>query len=291
MTTILILGSAPPGLLDPRLEDERRRLEQALEGTPFMPAHSFDFDATQLSELLRRHTPEIVHFIGHGSRDGELIVRGEASGAAVIDADAFAGMLGNFSEFVRCVFLNACFTNMQAEQLARKIEVVVAASGELDAEAGLLAATSFYRTLASGESVQRAYAIALRETPLRGQIAPQLTLRTRDGVNPDEVFIPSGPEPDPRLALIAALTKLLHEWFTLDMLKRDLRRIGMGSELNLEAAHLRIAEEAAILMVTGGRRFGASWFDWHINDAREYRDFARMRAFKHVKRLWIHSHR
>jgi hypothetical protein len=130
-----------------------------------------------VTRALLQLRPEIVHFSGHGTPDGALCFEDEAGRVSPADPLVLARMFEQFSEHVRCVVLNACYSAAQAHAIANCIDYVIGMSDTLNDEAGIAFAVGFYQALAAGSSYEKAYELGCRQIGLRGlpgELTPKL---------------------------------------------------------------------------------------------------------------------
>jgi hypothetical protein len=102
---------------------------------------------------LRRFQPTIVHFCGHGSKDG-VLMRGEGGAVHVVTGAALAQTLQGRG--VDLVVLNACYSDDQATALASKVGTVIGTRSELDDEAAIRFSGVLYRVLLEGGTLGEA---------------------------------------------------------------------------------------------------------------------------------------
>lgn len=168
---ILFLGANPQDTTKLRLDQEVRDITSALRQARYR--ESFDLRqqwAVRVSDLQRallEHQPQILHFSGHGSRENALYLEDDSGAARPVSGLALAQLLVAFKE-VRCVVLNACYSQGQAMAIAEKIDCVVGMSIQIGDEAAICFATSFYQALGYGRDVQSAFDLGCNEILLRG---------------------------------------------------------------------------------------------------------------------------
>jgi len=168
---ILFLTANPFGTDRLRTDEEARAIDQALRQAEF---RNFDIVVHQavriddLQELLLRHRPDIVHFSGHGSAANELILQDANGNAVPVSGKALHALFTSLKDQIRCVVLNACYTDEQARSLAEVIDCVVGINPDLTDEASIQFATAFYRALGYGLSVQEAFHLGQVQIELAG---------------------------------------------------------------------------------------------------------------------------
>jgi hypothetical protein len=158
--TILFLAANPRRTDRLRLDEEVRtideRLRQAQYRDRFNLEQQWALRTGDILDAMLRYRPDIVHFSGHGSADGALIFE-DAVGAAKPVSAAALGVLFHALEGVRCVVLNACWSDTHATQVAEEVDCVIGMSRSVSDDAAIGFAAGFYRSLGEGLSVGRAY--------------------------------------------------------------------------------------------------------------------------------------
>lgn len=143
---------------------------------------------------LRRVTPQVVHFSGHGFADGAgIVLQSDADAYHRVTPDALLAVFQSFAPQPRLVVLNGCHTDASARALACVIEAAIGVRGQLDDALACTFAAEFYAALAAAESVQRAFEQARETVRMRD---PSFTpkLRLRAGPNAAPIFIVPPPE-------------------------------------------------------------------------------------------------
>jgi len=189
---ILFLAANPKDTQRLRLDEELRSIEQALQRTAFR--EGFDIKqhwAVRIAELqnyLLRHKPDIVHFSGHGSPSNELILEDLSGKSRAVPAKALGRLFSVLKDNIRCVVLNACYSELQAQEIAKSIDCVIGMSKQIDDKSAIGFASAFYQALGFGRDVQTAFNLGLIQIDLQDldeKDAPQLIAAR---CNPGEVF-------------------------------------------------------------------------------------------------------
>jgi len=211
-TTQLQLGA--------EVRDIRRELTMSGLGETFDLVTELAVRPSDLQNLLLSHSPHILHFSGHGSKQSaelpppgtttrsvsrefleENAPEGASSGLLLQDAkgssvylrpDVLLALLGILKRDMplRCVVLNACFTAEQAAAITEHIDCVVGTEREIDDESAIAFTTAFYRAIAYGKNVADAFALGRLEIALRrlaGENVPKLFCRR--GISAENVFV------------------------------------------------------------------------------------------------------
>ncbi|MEK6300528.1 MAG: tetratricopeptide repeat protein [Acidobacteriota bacterium] len=140
-----------------------------------------------LQAALLRHQPDIVHFSGHGSPSGGIILENETGKRQVVSREALADLFRILKDNLRVVVLNACYAKDQAQALTGTIDFTIGMSAAIDDRAAIVFAAHFYQSLAFGRSVKEAFELAVNELCIEGfdvALAPELLVR--DGANAAE---------------------------------------------------------------------------------------------------------
>lgn len=159
--TILFLGANPLDTVRLRLDKEIREIGEGLRRA----AHRDSFVleqrwAVRFRDLRRAVTevkPRIVHFSGHGTEVGGLVIEDEEAQATLVPPKALKEFFSLFSTSVECVVLNACYSSGQAEAIAQHIKYVIGMPEQLGDTAAIEFAVGFYDTLGAGDDYVRAY--------------------------------------------------------------------------------------------------------------------------------------
>ena len=135
-TRILFLAANPRNTDPLRLGEEVETVDRRLRGADFRD--SFELvqhhavRRTDLSDHLLRYTPHIVHFAGHGSTGGKVVLEDRRGNAKTVPREALSRLFRILKDNIRCVVLNACLTEAQAEGIVQEIDCVVGMSREIE---------------------------------------------------------------------------------------------------------------------------------------------------------------
>ena len=158
---ILFLAANPNGTERRRLDEEIRRIELALERAKrreqFKIIQKWAVTDDDLRRALLDHEPEVVHFSGHGGGSQGLAFVDSQGRLLVISGDSLARLFEQFADHLRCVILNACFSEVQAKVISRHIEIVVGMSQDIGEEASIKFSEGFYDALGAGRDFEKAY--------------------------------------------------------------------------------------------------------------------------------------
>lgn len=153
-TKILVMAANPESEARLRLGEEMREIEAGLRSAKrrdsFELIPRLAVRPRDLQQALVGEQPQIVHFCGHGSRAGDLVLEDDFGRANAVTPEALAELFELCSHFVECVVLNACHTRIQADAIARHIPYVVGMDKAIGDRAAIRFAVGFYDALGAG---------------------------------------------------------------------------------------------------------------------------------------------
>jgi hypothetical protein len=193
VNTILFLSASPTNADRLACEREVKAIRECLERAEhrdrFRLVEEWAVTPGDLVRHFVRYRPAIVHFSGHGARGGRLVLENERGEAApVLPASLGKLFQARRGKGIRCVLLNACYAIDQAAALAEHVDCVLGIQGVVPDPTAIAFARGFYTTLAGGESVADAAALARVQADLQALPSPDvLQLLTRPGVLAEDI--------------------------------------------------------------------------------------------------------
>lgn len=187
---VLFLAASPTDAARTTFGEELRKIgarvraakhRDAVELLPHLAVQPGD-----LQMLLLQEEPHVVHFSGHGSPKGELGLQAADGTTARVSSSALVGLLRILKDNIKVVVLNACYSEVQAQEASQHIDFVVAMASGVSEEGAVELAGAFYQALAYGRSVAQAFELARSELDLHGFVrdAAGIRLLVRDGADP-----------------------------------------------------------------------------------------------------------
>ena len=177
---ILILAAIPHGL---RLDIEMREIEEAIRRSIKRDLFEIRIRTAVRPQDIRRaiaeEEPQIVHFCGHGLEDGSLLLEDEERNNKPVSPEALASLFELHAEYVKCVLLNACYSEKPAVAISQYISYVIGMNNPIKDRASIALARGFYDGLSykiseNQDVFQRAFdeaVLAVKlENPTQGQI-------------------------------------------------------------------------------------------------------------------------
>ncbi|MBD2025820.1 CHAT domain-containing protein [Leptolyngbya sp. FACHB-711] len=161
MRTILILSSNPKGTSVLDLDREIRDIREGLRRSPNRNQFQIEVRGAVRPIDLRRslldEKPQIVHFCGHGSGEGGLVLETDRGEAQLVESVALAELFAEFATQVECILLNACYSEVQANALIQHINYVIGMNREIPDAAAIAFSIGFYDGIGAGKSIEEAY--------------------------------------------------------------------------------------------------------------------------------------
>jgi hypothetical protein len=162
--TILVLAANPKNTPPLRLDQEIREIDNGLQRAQkrdeFILKQKLAVRPIDVRRAVLDYKPDIVHFCGHGSGEEGIAFEDENGQAKLVGAYALAGFFELFADKVECVILNACYSEVQAEAIAKHIPYVIGMRQAIGDSAAIEFAVAFYDALGAGEDIEFAYKLA-----------------------------------------------------------------------------------------------------------------------------------
>lgn len=167
---ILFLAANPTDTARLQLYKEIRKIDNTLQSAEFR--NRFDLrqhwavQITELQSFFLRHKPDIVHFSGHGSKTSEIILEDELGESHPVPIRALSQLFETLKDNVRCVVLNACYSEQQAKAIADHIDCVIGMSTAIDDVTAISFSKALYRALGFGRDMKTAFELACSQIDL-----------------------------------------------------------------------------------------------------------------------------
>jgi len=209
----LFLAANPSNTTPLKLDEEFRAITQKVRASEYRDVLSlvsaWAVRADDLLQAFNEHKPQVVHFSGHGSKKGEIILLDTYGDARTVSTAALKALFRTFSSNIRVVVLNACYSQIQANAIIRVIECAVGMSDAINDMAAIIFASSFYRAIGFGHSIQRAFDEGITALLLEGYPDADLPqLLCRSGVDASQIFLISSQNSSPTLVESSASINL-----------------------------------------------------------------------------------
>lgn len=193
--TVLFLAANPVAIKPLRLDEEARSIQEKIRLSEYRDCVCFESRwATRSSDILQainETNPTIVHFSGHGTDTGELVLLNPDGSPKLVTKEAISMAMSTASDTIRLVVFNACFSEIQAKNVVDHVESAIGMSTSIGDEAACVFAAQLYSSIGFGHSLQTSFKQAIAALMLEGipeDATPQLYVK--DGVDPvDMIFV------------------------------------------------------------------------------------------------------
>ncbi len=143
-----------------------------------------------LLQGLNQHRPHIVHFSGHGSSTGEIILVDNSGSPKAVSTQALKALFTTLKDNIRVVLLNACYSDIQAKAIVEVIDCVIGMNEAIGDQAAITFAASFYRAVGFGRSIKDAFDQGKTALLLEGipeENTPELVVKA--GNDPSQIVL------------------------------------------------------------------------------------------------------
>lgn len=148
-----------------------------------------------LLQTLNQHKPQVVHFSGHGTPDGQIMLVGKNGKPTPVTARTLQDLFTTLKDNIQLVVLNACYSEIQARAITRVIDCAIGMNAPVGDNAAILFAASLYRAIGFGRSIEDAFKqgkLAVSLNDLEGENTPELI--PRRGVKPAHIILVNEPQ-------------------------------------------------------------------------------------------------
>lgn len=157
---ILILSANPKTTARLRLDEEVREIEEGLRRSKwrdhFEIKSKWAVGIRDLRRAILDEEPNILHFCGHGKKDG-IMVEDEMGLAVLVNQNALTNLFKLFEDKIETVLLIACFSQFQSKAISKHIENVIGMKRDISDKAAIEFSVGFYDALGAGKSVEEAF--------------------------------------------------------------------------------------------------------------------------------------
>jgi hypothetical protein len=168
---ILFLAANPKDSTRLRVDEEIREIETALklskERDNFILSSKWAVTPAILQQAILDENPDVVHFSGHGTGTG-ILLEDRSGNSKIVSESALESLFELFSENIKCVILNSCYSEVQAKAIAKNIRYVIGMDDSISDETAIIFSVGFYRALGSGKDVEFAFRLGINAIQLQG---------------------------------------------------------------------------------------------------------------------------
>ncbi len=200
---VLFLASNPIGTSTLSLDKELRLITRKIRSSEYRDAIDLipclATQADDLLDYLNQYRPDILHFSGHGSPDGEILLMDQDGSPMPVSPQALKQLLEDSKDKIRLVLLNACYTSGPTEAIQEVIDYAIGMTTGISDDAARSFAAQFYSSLAYGHDIPSAF----------DQAAANLSITNASEMNLPELKIRPGAPIFPATACVTNQENLL----------------------------------------------------------------------------------
>ena len=198
---ILFLGSNPDIIYQDgteqsklKLDKEAREIKEAL--TKSLNRDSINFETrwavrtSDLFQAINEVNPTIIHFSGHGTDLGEIVLQDNNDKPKLVDIESIIKLIEASTDNLRLVVFNNCFSSVFAENVSEIVEASIGMNSSISDEAAIIFASQLYSAIGFGNSLEKSFNQAKARLLLEG-IKEELTpeLYVNENFQSSEIFI------------------------------------------------------------------------------------------------------
>ncbi len=191
---VLFLAANPTGTIRLKLDEEIWAITQQIRGSQYRDVlelnSAWAVRPDDLLQTLNEYKPHIVHFSGHGSGTGEIILVDRNGVPKSVSARAIKTLFTTLKDNIQIVILNACYSRSQAKAITEVVDCAIGMNDAIGDEAAIVFAASFYRALGFGRSAQEAFDQGKAALLLEGipeENTPELLMK--QGIDPSQIML------------------------------------------------------------------------------------------------------
>jgi len=170
---VVFLAASPSGQDRLRLDKEVREIDASLRNSAlrskFQLEQCWAVRASDFQSALLRYRPHIIHFSGHGTKSGELVVENDFGDSTPVPPAGLGRLFGILQDRVKCVVLSACNSRQQADEIAKYVDYVIGMSDSIDDESAIIFSKAFYEALGYGQTFRKAFELGKNAIELHNQ--------------------------------------------------------------------------------------------------------------------------
>lgn len=185
---ILFIGANPDIILEDgteqsklKLDKETREIQEAIVKS--LNRDSIHFETrlavrtSDLFQAINEVNPTIIHFSGHGTDTGKLVLQDNTDNPKFVDIEVIVKMIEASTDNLRLVVFNNCFSSSFAENVSEIVEASIGMNNSISDEAAIVFASQLYSAIGFGNSLEKAFNQAKARLLLEGineDLTPEL---------------------------------------------------------------------------------------------------------------------
>lgn len=194
--TVLFMASNPVDTSALRLDEEVRTIQEKIRLSEYRDSINFEtrwaVRSSDILQAINETNPTIVHFSGHGSKNGDLVLENPDGSHKLVSKEVITAAMATSSDTIRLVVFNACFSQSQAENIVTNIDSAIGMSTSIGDKAACVFAAQLFSSIGFGRSLKSSFdqaIVALSLADIPEENTPQLY--SKNGIDLNEMFLVS----------------------------------------------------------------------------------------------------
>lgn len=194
--TVLFMAANPVDTSALRLDEEVRTIQEKIRLSEYRDSINFEtrwaVRSSDILQAINETNPTIVHFSGHGSKNGDLVLENPNGSHKLVSKEIITAAMATASDTIRLVVFNACFSQSQAENIVTNIDSAIGMSTSIGDKAACVFAAQLYSSIGFGRSLKSSFdqaIVALSLADIPEENTPQLY--SKNGIDLNEMFLVS----------------------------------------------------------------------------------------------------
>jgi len=188
--TILIVTANPDNTERIRFDKEVRDIDEGLKRkwkSSYKIISIFAARPKDIRRAILDHQPSFVHFSGHGEGEEGIVFEDESGNQRTVDSNTLAEFFSLFVNDISCIVLNACYSEVQAKEIAKYIPYVIGMQKEIEDKSAIAFSVAFYDGIFAGLTIEKSHklasnAIKWEDTKLKNNTQPTLVRGESRGI-------------------------------------------------------------------------------------------------------------
>lgn len=176
-----------------RLDQEIREITDRIRASEYRDSiqliSRWAVRSSDILQALNEHKPHIVHFSGHGSPSGEIVLETAEGTPKPVSKEAITSTMKTMSDNIRLIVFNSCFSSGQAEAVTQYVDAAIGMKDAISDEAAKIFSAQLYSSIGFGHSLQKAFDQAISALLLEGipeDDTPELYVK--DGLDANQII-------------------------------------------------------------------------------------------------------
>lgn len=145
---------------------------------------------SDLFQAINEVNPTIIHFSGHGTNTGELVLQDNTDKPKLVDIEAIVKMIEASTDNLKLVVFNNCFSSSFAENVSEIVEASIGMNDTISDGAAIIFASQLYSAIGFENSLEKAFNQAKARLLLKGineDLTPELYVN--ENFKSSDIFI------------------------------------------------------------------------------------------------------